>query len=398
MLQLERSAGGSNITVNDHAQQQVENIQSQGDKGIEPSPRKSNTSNNDEQNKSSPGTGPSNSNNTNTKTLVNVLRQRVRSIRAAEPVTAGILTAGIPVGSPIPFMIVSPVGSPLPVHPFVNTGTPSQVQLGNEYPPHRDINDNSQVQKVLGATGGIVGGTNSTIRSDTNTPVTSSYSDLGSTSAMVEGFTPDGAPSTATTTTLVTSSSIHSQPSSSETSISHLAANSLTLNSNLPPSNSEQTGSVRASDPQEDIATAHYPVGNFNPDSKFTFTQGYVGGGNSVAGIPLSTVTSGIPVSVVGGRVIGPGGLPITGPGGVPITIGLNGSGGVPRGGDLFLMQGVAGINLDQSLLGPEDLLAVEMHPNAGIADPSVSNSGGNVPAAGASGGSPDTAAQVCHQ
>ena len=394
----ERSAGGSNITVNDHAQQQMENIQAQGDRGIEPSPGESNTSNKDEQNKSSPGTDPSNVNNTNTKTLVNVLRQRVRSIRAAEPVTAGILTAGIPVGSPTPFMIVSPVGSPLPVHPLVNTGAPSQMQLANEYPPHRDINDNSQVQKVLGATGGMVVGANSTISSDTNIPVTSSNSDLGSTSAMVEGFTPDGAPSTATTTTSLTSSSIHSQPSSSETTISHLAANSLKLNSNLPPSNSEQTDSVGAPDPQEDTKTAHYPVRNFIPDSnKFTFTQGYVEGSNSVAGIPLSTVTSGIPVSVVGGRVIGPGGLPITGPGGVPITIGLNGSGGVPRGSDLFLMQGVAGINLDQSLLGPEDLLAMEMHPAAGIGDPAVSNSGGNVLAAGASGGSPDTAAQVCH-
>ena len=376
----------------------MENIQAQGDRGIEPSPGESNTSNKDEQNKSSPGTDPSNVNNTNTKTLVNVLRQRVRSIRAAEPVTAGILTAGIPVGSPTPFMIVSPVGSPLPVHPLVNTGAPSQMQLANEYPPHRDINDNSQVQKVLGATAGMVVGANSTISSDTNIPVTSSNSDLDSTSAMVEGFTPDGAPSTATTTTSLTSSSIHSQPSSSETTISHLAANSLKLNSNLPPSNSEQTDSVGASDPQEDTKTAHYPVRNFIPDSnKFTFTQGYVEGSNSVAGIPLSTVTSGIPVSVVGGRVIGPGGLPITGPGGVPITIGLNGSGGVPRGSDLFLMQGVAGINLDQSLLGPEDLLAMEMHPAAGIGDPAVSNSGGNVLAAGASGGSPDTAAQVCH-
>ena len=394
----ERSAGGSNITVNDHAQQQMENIQAQGDRVIEPSPGESNTSSNDEQNKNSPGTDPSNANNTNTKTLVNVLRQRVRSIRAAEPVTAGILTAGIPVGSPTPFMIVSPVGSPLPVHPLVNIGAPSQMQLGNEYPPHIDINDNSQVQKVLGATGGMVVSTNSTISSDTNIPVTSSNSDLGSTSAMVEGFTPDGTPSTATTTTSVTSSSIHSQPSSSETSISHLAANSLTLNSNLPPSNSEQTVSVEAPDPQENTATAHYPVGNFIPDSnKFTFTQGYVGGSNSVAGIPFSTVTSGIPVSVVGGRVIGPGGLPITGPGGVPITIGLNGSGGVPRGSDLFLMQGIPGINLDKSLLGPEDLLAMDMHPTAGIADPAVSNSSGNVPAAGVSGGSPDTAAQVCH-
>ena len=390
----ERSAGASDITVNDHAQQQMENIQAQGNRVIEPSPGESNTSRNDEHNKSSPGTDPSKANNTNTKTLVNVLRQRVRSIRAAGPVTAGILTAGIPVGSPTPFMIVSPVGSPLPVHPLVNTGTPSQMQSGNENPPHRDINDSSQVQKMLGATGGMVAGTYSTISSDTNTPVTSSNSDLGSTSAMVEGFTPDGAPSTATTTTSVTSSSIHSQPSSSETSISHLSANSLTLNSNLPPSNSEQTVSVEAPDPQENTVTAHYPVGNFIPDSnKLTFTQGYVGG--SVAGIPLSTVTSGLPVSVVGGRVIGPGGLPITGPGGVPITIGLNGSGGIPRGSDLFLMQGVAGINLDKSLLGPEDLLAMDMHPSAGIADPAVSNSGGNVPVAGASGGSPDTAAQV---
>ena len=396
----ERTAGASNITVNDHiTQQHVENTKTIATEHIEPSPTEVNTSNNDNDLKiSAPGIDPSSATNTNANTLVNVLRQRVRSIRAADPITSTVTTASLPVGSPTPFMIVSPVGSP-PSLPLGSPGTQPEINVTQV---HLQVsNDGIQAPKEL-ETSDMVG-TAGTVSSDT--PVTSSNNDSGSSSAVVEGFTPDGAPSTANTTTSLTSSSIHSQLSSSETSISQLTPNPKTSHSNLPLSNSEQISSTPRTNAQGIVQPEQVPVNNTAADLRqINFTQGYIEGSNSVAGIPLSSVTSGITVSVVGGRVIGPGGLPVTGPGGVPITVGLNGFGGAPRGGDLFLMQGVAGINLEKSLLGPEDLLAVEMHPAAGSSEAAARNGGtsggtGSLTAghaaAGASGGSPDTAAQV---
>ena len=389
----ERTAGASNVTVNDHTQQ-TECTQTETTLGNEANLKETNTNNNSDQNNKAAGIDPSHGNNTNTNnTLVNVLRRRVRSEYAADPVCCNLST-GAAVGSPTPFRIVSPVGN---APPPVCSGsqqetivTQVQLQLAN------DSVQNTCIQHIGLETSGMVS-TASTVSSNTNiAPAALSNNDSGSSSAAVEGVMPEGAPSTATTS--LTSFSIHSQPPSSETSNSRVTA---TPHSNLPLSNSEQISSTLASSLQEITQQQQNSLDKISsavhsPDFKqLNFHQGYTEGSNNVTGIPLSVLTSGVPVSVVGGRVIGPGGLPIIGPGGLPITVRLNGTGSIPGGGDL--MQVAAGINLDQSLLGPEDLLAMEMLPAVGSSEPAVlSNSiSTGQAAAGASGGSPDTAAQV---
>ncbi len=343
--------------------------------------------------------------------LVNVLRQRVRSIREADVGAASgdSDATPVPVGSPTPVAVVPSVQNPIPQLP--SQGSRSETVVTRVH-VHL-TNDKTQRPGIPQQGTEAPGNTSAANAVDSSSAAlgaASSKAAFGSSaSATTEGFMPDGTLSAAAAS--VTPFSIHSQPSAAssaaEASNSQLAATAFasSSHSNLPQPDSQQTtGPSAALKFQESTAPQqeHSSALGSKPGDQVDSSQEYTADGNAgvgVVGIPLATVTSSIPVSVINGRVIGPGGLPITGPDGAPITVGLNGSGAAaPRGADLFLMQGVAAIELDRGLLGPEDLAFIDMHPTAAPADPVASGSAveDTAPAGQvAAGGSPDTAAQV---